>query len=72
MNLEIKHLASYLQWELKLIQKKDWHSENWEDYNKAKGKKGLWACLKRKTAEKVAKDNNINLNEEILEIGEDD
>lgn len=31
MNLEIKHLASYLQWELKLIQKKDWHSENWVD-----------------------------------------
>jgi len=33
MKLEPKHLAPYLPYKLKLILKKDWHNENWNDYD---------------------------------------
>lgn len=41
-------------------------------YNKVKDRNSFWAYLKRKTAEKVAKDNNIDLTEKIPEFWEYD
>lgn len=41
-------------------------------YNDVKLKNGFWAYLKRKTAEKVAKDNNIDLTEKIPDFWEND
>jgi len=32
MKLELKHLAGYLPYGLKMIQKSDWHSENWNEF----------------------------------------